>query len=505
MFWKKTKPKAIENQSDAGFDSPNKQQTFRWGRLDLPNSEGPNHIAAIGTTGSGKTSLIRLLQQSVLPNVGKGDCRALVYDAKQDALPILSSIVDPSLIVTLNPFDDRGAAWDLAKDLDEPRIMMEFAATIIAPAPNESQPFFTDGARHLLYGVLLSYYLSKFDYKFADVLRPLRDLDLLKSVIGRHRQTNHIGNCYFHDQRMAANLMSTIQSKILFFEPIAACWERATRLVSIKDWAKSEYILVLGNSEVSRSAIDTINRCIFKRASDVTLDLGESTSRRTWVFLDEAADAGRLQGLVSLAKKGRSKGACVVLAFQSISGLRDPQLYGQFGTDELLGQIGTRFIGRLECPVTAQYVSELIGDQDITTISTSYTSGKNSSTTTNYQRQVKKAVLPSQLLDLPPCNLENGLTGFCIVRSVGTFKTHMDGQDLFEGQLIPPDPNVPAFILRDPMSQILEPWTPEQALAFGINLSEPLPPKPRKRRKKKPMDAVVAENAPIDPLKDLFE
>ena len=81
----------------------------------------------------------------------------------------------------------------------------------------------------------------------------------------------------------------------------------------------------------------------------------------------------------------------------------------------------------------------------------------------------------------------------------------MDGRDLFEGQLIPPDPNVPAFILRDPMSQILEPWTPDQALAFGIDLSEPLSPKPTKRRKKKPMSATVADIVSVDPLKDLFE
>lgn len=189
MFWKKAKPKAIENQTKAGFNGTNKQQTFRWGPIDLPSSEATNYLAAIGSTGSGKTTILRLLQQSVLPNVGKGDCRALVYDAKQDALPILSSIVPSNLIITLNPFDDRGAAWDLAKDLDEPRVMMEFAATIIAPTPNESQPFFTDGARHLLYGVLLSYYLSKVDYKFADVLRPLRDLDLLKKVVRRAVRT----------------------------------------------------------------------------------------------------------------------------------------------------------------------------------------------------------------------------------------------------------------------------------------------------------------------------
>jgi type IV secretory pathway TraG/TraD family ATPase VirD4 len=382
--------------------------------------------------------------------------------------------------------------------------MMEFAATLIPPATNESQPFFTDAGRGLLYAVLLSYHLSNYEYTLADVLRPFRDMELLKKVIRRHPHTEHYGKNYFDDHRMSANLMATMQSKVLFFEPIAGCWEKAHKRVSIKEWAKSEYVLVLGNSEVSRSAIDTINRCIFKRVSDVLLDSGESSSRRSWVFLDEAADAGRLLGLISLAKKGRSKGTCIVLAFQSISGLRDPQLYGQFGTDELLGQIGTRFIGRLECPVTAQYVSDLIGEQEITAISTSYTSGQNSSSTTSYQRQVRKAVLPSQLLSLAPCNLFNGLTGYCIVRSVGVFKTNMDGKDLFEGQLIPPNRDVPEFVLRDPRSQILEPWTPEQAARFGINLTDQGSPSPKKRRKKKTTETVL-EAKPVDPLKDIFE
>ena len=91
------------------------------------------------------------------------------------------------------------------------------------------------------------------------------------------------------------------------------------------------------------------------RARLATIDQSESTTRRSWFIVDELADAGKLQGIISLAKKGRSKGACVVLAFQSVSGLRDPQLYGQHGADELLGQIGTRFIGRLECPSITRF------------------------------------------------------------------------------------------------------------------------------------------------------
>ena len=105
--------------------------------------------------------------------------------------------------------------------------------------------------------------------------------------------------------------------------------------------------------------------CIFKRASDVTLNKKESLTSRTWFYLDELADAGKLNGLVSLAKKGRSKGACLVIAFQSISGLRDDSLYGQCGCDELLGQIGTRFAGRLKCISTADYVSNLLIDRQL--------------------------------------------------------------------------------------------------------------------------------------------
>src|SRR5688572_13125469 len=70
-----------------------------WGGVTLPASEGPNHWGCLGATGSGKTLTLRLLMQSVLPaigttgTIGSGcDTRAMVYDAKQDALPLLMSI-----------------------------------------------------------------------------------------------------------------------------------------------------------------------------------------------------------------------------------------------------------------------------------------------------------------------------------------------------------------------------------------------------------------------------
>jgi hypothetical protein len=255
----------------------------------------------------------------------------------------------------------------------------------------------------------------------------------------------------------------------LAFEPIAAAWEEAKEKVSLQQWAKDELILVLANSEISRTAIDAINRCIFKRATDITLSQTESFTRRNWFILDEISEAGRLDGLVSLLKRGRRKGCCVVLAMQSIAGLRDPKLYGPNFAAEILGQIGHKFIGRLECPETAEWVSRLFGDQEIEQITTSHTSSKNGdSSTTNQQVVTRRAVLPAELMDIDPCTRENGLTGYYMSRGVGCYVSTLPADELFDGVLIPPDPNVPEFVERRVEAQYLRPWTDDEAAKFGV-------------------------------------
>ena len=98
---------------------------INFGGVLIPEQDSQAHFAFTGTTGSGKTMLMRLLQQSTLCHVGAGlGYRAIVYDAKQDAMKLLSAYCDRSRLFTLNPFDDRGVAWDIAADVTEPRVAL---------------------------------------------------------------------------------------------------------------------------------------------------------------------------------------------------------------------------------------------------------------------------------------------------------------------------------------------------------------------------------------------
>lgn len=446
---------------------PSDPSQLNWATFPIGDDDAQAHFMAVGTTGSAKTIILRLLMQSVLPDIGTGrQIRALVYDAKQDALSVLSAIADPRLIFTLNPFDDRGVAWDLAKDITEPRVALELAYTLV-PQTNEQNPYFADASRDIIYGIILSFILSKQAWSLADVIRASSNPKTALRVLKRHKESAQYMSTYFNKKQTCIDVFSTIATKLLAFRPVAGCWEAATRRISLTEFFNREMILVLGNCEESKKSMEAINRLIFKRATEIQLAKPEYPSERTWYFLDELTEAGKLEGLVSLMKKGRSKGARVAIAFQTISGLRDPSNYGQYIADEIVGQVGCRFFGRIECPETAEFASKTIGEKEFIQKSNSHTYGQYGSSTYSYQNIISRTVLPSEFLSMPACTSENGLFGIVTLRNIGCTTIHVHPVDLFEHMLVPPEPHVPDFVPRDVAHQYMPDWTPEQREQFA--------------------------------------
>jgi hypothetical protein len=91
----------------------------------------------------------------------------------------------------------------------------------------------------------------------------------------------------------------------------------------------------------------------------VEVDDRSPFARRTWFFLDEVREAGKLELLGRLLTKGRSKGVALDLGFQDISGMREA--YGQELADELLGQCNTKILLRVNSPQSAAWAAKQRG------------------------------------------------------------------------------------------------------------------------------------------------
>lgn len=447
--------------------NPATQLVYQLGPFRLTDEDFEAHLLGLGTTGSGKTLLLRILQQSVLPYVGQGiGIRALIYDAKQDAMPILSEYCDPSCIKLLNPFDSRGVAWDIAKDVSRSSVAMQTVFTLI-PEVADSTPFFRNAARHIAWGVMSSFTLSKLDWTFADLLRGLRNEKNCRRIVARHPQTEHLIEKYFRDSKLINDIFATIAASCMLYEPIAASWEAASEKVSLEDAANAENIYILGNKEDSREPIDLINSVMFRKWTDIILSQPDGTANRFWTFIDELSEAGYLAGLISFMKKARSKGGRMAVACQSIEGLKGDKMYRDKGTADLLSCFGNRFITRLECPETAEYCAKYIGEQEIEQSSSSESKSMSArQSSVSYAKVVQRTVLPSELMNIETCGATNGLTAMYKLRSFPPCWDTIAPDELFNEALQPKAKDVPEFIPRDAMTEYLNPWTPAQEALF---------------------------------------
>ncbi len=453
---------------------------FRLGMCQLPSRLAYGHIAIVGATGSGKTLLQRLLMQSVLPRIGKGlDQRALIYDAKQDVVSLLRGMDLHCPIVVLNPLDQRSAAWDMAKDVTSPAAALQAAALLFPKAVNDANPFFSNAARHLLYGVMVSLILgAPGRWTLRHLLLILRSEPLLKSVLSQWEATRHLTQ-YCEHTATFQNILSTLLTRTAPYEIIAASWDRSSTRISLRAWLREESILVLGNDEDNRTAIDAMNQLIFKRITELVLaqpEKPQGSNRTTWVMLDEVRQAGRLEGLSALMTKGRSKGAAVVLGLQDINGLRN--VYGREVADELIGQCNTKAILRLNSPETAKWAEGVVGTSEFLETRRSSSRNRNfqgvglnaggsagESVSSNIAS--RPLVLSSEFMDLPETSMENGLSGVFLSPVTGAFKDTLPGKWLRE-QLAAPCAQTVNHQPRPEAEQYLRSWSDQDAEELGM-------------------------------------
>ncbi|GDX39728.1 hypothetical protein LBMAG21_00200 [Armatimonadota bacterium] len=414
---------------------------------DMPISPrwGTDHFLFVGATGSGKTTLINILMKSVFQS--RRHFRAMVYDPKQEVLPVLYGMLGEdderakspsSRVKVLHPLDARCCSWNLAADIDGPVSARQLATILIVDSGSESggDVFFNNAVRDLLTGVMLAFIEcvpKEKAWTFRDVVLAMLYEPYLRWILsfevtrdGRpFPMLSRLRRSYLEgDPRTNSNIRASINAKMSIYEPIAAAWDLADkqkRTFSFKEWVRDSCadVLVLGNDEASRAALDAINQAMFKRATELLLAKAEAKEEvkrqgqnQTWFFLDEVREAGELDGLGRLMTKGRSKGACVVLGFQDIDGLRS--VYGEEVAHEICGQCNHIAVLRLNSPSTADWSVNLFGKR----LARSKSQSRNMSTSGEADmgrtmgEDERPYVYTSNFLYLPQTSPETGLSGF---------------------------------------------------------------------------------------------
>ncbi len=454
------------------------EERLHWGGLQLPRYVADNHFLIMGSSGSGKTLSLRLLMQSVLPSIAKPEgatpSRALIYDAKRDIHSVLAGMELSTEIHSLNPFDRRGSAWDIAKDVSEGTVCHQLAALLFpSESGGSSNQFFVEAARDLFGGVVQAFtLLSGEAWTLRDVVLTFRNRHLAKTIVGACPQTEYLVDKWLREGRRNDDVDATVQSKLKPLTFVAAAWDQAQTKISLSDWLAGESILLLGSSPNAEEVMRAVNGMLFARLANLLLEPGEKEAQergKTWIFIDELRRAGRLTELPDLLVEGRSKGAAIVLGFQDVEGLY--AVYSKELAQEIIGACGNKVFLNTNDYATAEYVSKHFGDEEIDKLKVSQSvghnsqsgsgggsAGSNSSVSTHVETTTRPVVPVGEILKLgrPNHRLEVGFEGYCDTQAIGSpYKMAMRHDELAR-QLKRPDPKTKDQLRR--REKDLRPW-----------------------------------------------
>ncbi|CAG0926964.1 MAG: type IV secretion system DNA-binding domain-containing protein [Rhodocyclaceae bacterium] len=380
------------------------------------------HFLVFGGVGSGKT-------QTILPMMlaaqRRGDA-LFVYDNKGDftaKLPDMPGVfkdktgrvvrrtIEP---VILAPWDVRSAVWDISADVNDKAAAREFAAAIVPES--KSSPMWSSAARQVLTGCLIELQQTK---PGAWGFRDLAGL-CFRGAIEEYQETM---KRYFPEGLMAVSASNVTSLGILinmqaFLSPVADladAWpERPSpdRRFSLRHWLELErpirrVVVVQGNGRFEQLA-QGFAKSLFTLAAQTITDpaaVGESRSRRLWVFLDEFPQMGEMSRVAPMLEVGRSKGVRVVLGVQDIAQLK--HVYGAERASAWQSLVANQIVCQLQPGATSKFVAEeIIGDREIERIAVSSSTGGGTAAgifspggtqTSNIVRESRPVMLPSEL------------------------------------------------------------------------------------------------------------
>jgi len=444
------------------------------------------HFLIVGSPRSGKTTLMELLQSSVLkdrrfPTIPLR-YRAIINDPKQEQIPFLHRMgldINRDVIIT-NPFDERSSAWAVSEDVKS-QVEIENLASVLCPTSSiaevdstggGNQAFWNNVANELLIGLLVGLKTrSKNGYwDFRDVVLAARDWNIFEKILSTTPAGKATWDGYFiHGGfELKGSCEATIRNRVRRIATTAALWSNANTTFSVKKWRQSGSVILLGYQDEAKELTTTTNymlvRAAFQACNSQPGGDYDKLDELTWVFLDELSTFGAVPGLVDAINFASGKGLRIVISALGFSNLTRPFRDPKEAID-LKNGCHNKAILRLESFEDCEAAANQIGMSTQDNISTTYNhDGRGGSTSRSSKRDYN--VPPEIFRTLPLANNnENGVHAFFTYED-GFHYSKVPGMPSLNyadiRKLLPPDVHKsllpPAFIRRSDDHQILKPW-----------------------------------------------
>lgn len=331
------------------------------GTVPIPNRLETRHMAMIGTTGSGKTTVLRQLLDAI---EARGEA-ALVYDTSGEFIAHYYDSARGDVI--LNPFDARCATWSPFAEIAHPADADRIAHQLITETGQHDRDVWLETSRILVANMIRALWREG-KCTLPDLLGALQDRtkDELKQWLAGSSSA-----------RTFADDADRATGSVLFMLAKAANLIQFLRVEAKGDtpFAFRDFIAGLDQRKGARpwifvprkedyfEASKPLLACWLECAASAVLGLAPSSDRRIWFVLDELADLPRVDNLTRLLPEGRKFGAAVILTFQALGQMR--HRYGPQIAESMLGCCNTKLFLQTIDSETRRWASETIGKCDV--------------------------------------------------------------------------------------------------------------------------------------------
>lgn len=364
--------------------------------VGVPLADETKHFKVIGTTGTGKSTAIAEMLGTAL---ARGD-RAVIADPDGGYLRRFYDARRGDVI--LNPFEARSARWDLFGEIANDYDVEQLARSLIPDHEGQDRSW---------RAYARTFFTAVTSQAHAAGSRDVSDLYRLLVVAGTAELKTLVAGTPAqpfleeHNGRMFDSIRSVTSSAVSALDYIAR--QRAEPL-AVRDWVQRRDVhrgvLYLpyraGQIAALRSTISAWMRLAIFEAMG-----GEPHGQRLWFVVDELDALGQIDGLKDALARLRKFGGRCVLGFQSVAQVSST--YGAGEAQTIVENCGSTLILRCsgsEHGGTSQFASRLIGEREVTRVSTSRSRSAfalRSHVTHAEHVGVESAVMGSQIEQLP--------------------------------------------------------------------------------------------------------